>query len=237
MKKLKIIAIILLMPLGLFAQSEDGLISHYNQYYHQMKRQADVQGIINALTHLNILEPNKFRLDTLAYVYASNNQHLQALNTIGIEVNPGDSDLALQIKASSLKAINEPKRAIAQYELLIQRKPSAYLDYEIADLKIQTGDNDGALEHIENGLKTVKDDMNYAFYERQQPYQVPLKAALLHLKALHAFNTNRSDVTAAIAFMDQALEVAPNFNLASLSKQALEARLKETDQNKEPNKQ
>jgi len=232
MKKLILIVALFLIPVGLTAQSQENLIEHYKIYYDQMKRQADVQGIINALTHLNILEPNKFRVDTLAYVYASNNQHLQALNTIGVAVDPGDSDLALQIKASSFKALNEPKRAIAQFELLLKRKPSSYLDYEIADLKIQTGDNSGAIQHIDHGLETVNQEMNYTFYERQQPYQVPLKAALLHLKGLHAFNTNREDVTKAIDFMKQALVEAPNFNLASLSIQALEARSKE-NQNKE----
>jgi tetratricopeptide (TPR) repeat protein len=232
MKKLSIVSLLLLFPLGVFAQSEEGLIRHYENYYEQMKVQGDVQGIINALTHLNVLKPNKFRKDTLAYVYASNNQHLQALNTIGIEEDAADSDLALQIKASSFKAINEPKRAIAQYELLIKRKPSAFLDYEIADLKIQIGDNEGALKHIDNGLQTVTDQMKYAFYERQQPYQVPLKAALLHIKGLHAFNINKEDMATAISYIDQALAIAPNFNLASLSKQALESRLQSVQ--KEP---
>ncbi|NVJ63378.1 MAG: hypothetical protein HWD84_04020 [Flavobacteriaceae bacterium] len=232
MKKLSIVSLLLLFPLGVFAQSEEGLIKHYENYYEQMKVQGDVQGIINALTHLNVLKPNKFRKDTLAYVYASNNQHLQALNTIGIEEDAADSDLALQIKASSFKAINEPKRAIAQYELLIKRKPSAFLDYEIADLKIQIGDNEGALKHIDNGLQTVTDQMKYAFYERQQPYQVPLKAALLHIKGLHAFNINKEDMATAISYIDQALAIAPNFNLASLSKQALESRLQSVQ--KEP---
>lgn len=233
MKKLRILSIVLLFPLGLMAQSGEGLIKHYENYYDQMKTQGDVQGIINALTHLNILKPNKFRKDTLAYVYASNNQHIQALNTIGIEENPGDSDLALQIKASSFKALNDPQRAIAQYELLSKRKPSAFLDYEIADLKIQIGDNEGAIKNIEKGLKTVDDQMMYAFYERQQPYQVPLKAALLHLKGLHTFNIDKQDIASAIDYINQALQIAPNFNLASLSKQALESRLQAEEQKPE----
>jgi hypothetical protein len=74
--------------------------------------------------------------------------------------------------------------------------------------------------------------MKYAFYERQQPYQVPLKAALLHIKGLHAFNINKEDMATAISYIDQALAIAPNFNLASLSKQALESRLQSVQ--KEP---
>ena len=66
--------------------------------------------------------------------------------------------------------------------------------------------------------------MTYAFYERQQPYEVPLKAAFLHLKALTEFNKNKENPDAAIALIDEALAIDPNFNLASLSKQALESR-------------
>ncbi len=66
--------------------------------------------------------------------------------------------------------------------------------------------------------------MKYAFYERQQPYEVSLKAAFLHLKALVQFNKDKENVDAAVAIIDQALAIEPNFNLASLSKQALESR-------------
>ena len=66
--------------------------------------------------------------------------------------------------------------------------------------------------------------MKYAFFERQQPYEVPLKAAFYHLKGLMQYNINKEDVDAAIASIDEALKIEPNFNLASLSKQALESR-------------
>ena len=34
-----------------------------------MQSQADIQGVINALTHLNVLEPSQARKDTLATLY------------------------------------------------------------------------------------------------------------------------------------------------------------------------
>jgi hypothetical protein len=91
-----------------------------------MRKQSDISGIINALTHLNVISPSVERRDTLAYVYANNSQHLQALNTIGIEKNDTDSDLAVQVKAISLKALNQPKRALEQFEVLYSRQPNAY---------------------------------------------------------------------------------------------------------------
>ena len=211
-----------------YSQTSTELQKHFEAYYTEMKKQSDISGIINALTHLNVISPSIERRDTLAYVYANNNQHLQALNTIGIEKNDTDSDLAVQVKAISLKALNQPKRALEQFEVLYSRQPNAYLAYELADLKIQVGDNAGASINIEYGILNATDEMKYAFYERQQPYEVPLKAAFLHLKGLIQYNMNREDIDVAIATIDEALKLDPNFNLASLSKQALESRKAES---------
>ncbi|MEP0302680.1 MAG: hypothetical protein ABJD98_06115, partial [Maribacter dokdonensis] len=104
------------------------------------------------------------------------------------------------------------------------REPNAYLAYELADLKVQTGDNVGAMKHVEYGIANAKDDMKYAFYERQQPYEVPLKAAFIHVKALIQYNMDKTNIDQAIATLDEALAIDPNFNLASLSKQALTSR-------------
>lgn len=223
MKRILIVALLLS---GMFsnAQTSSELQKHYEAFYNAMRMQGDVNGVINALTHLNVLAPNKERLDTLAYIYANNNQHLQALNTIGIEKDSTDSDLAVQVKAISLQSLNQPKRALEQYEILYQRGANPYLAYEMADLKIQTEDSAGALQYINYGIENAQDGMKYAFYERQQPYEVPLEAAFLHLKGLVQYNMDKDNIDTAIATIDQALKMDPNFNLASLSKQALESR-------------
>ena len=223
------------LSLNGLAQTEESLLKHYEAYYNQMRSQGDVRGVINALTHLNVLQPSIERRDTLAYVYSNNNQHMQALNTVGIELNPEDSDLAIQVKAVSLKSLNQPRRALEQFKLMYERAPNPYIAYEIADLKIQIGDSPGALSDIEYGIANSQDDMKYAFYERQQPYEVPLKAAFIHLKGLAQYNIDKSNIDQAIASFDEALKMAPNFNLASLSKQALESRkgAQQTDQKQE----
>ncbi|MEX0313446.1 MAG: hypothetical protein AB3N18_04655 [Allomuricauda sp.] len=223
---MKKIAVLILLFIGFngISQSTNQLADHYKAFYNEMRMQGDVNGVINALTHLNVLAPSKERRDTLAFVYMNSNQHLQALNTIGIEKNSDDSDLAVQVKAVSLKALNQPKRALEHFEVLFSRTPSAYLAYELADLKIQVGDTEGASTNIEYGIANAKDDQKYAFYERQQPYEVPLKAAFHHLKGLVIFNKDKNNIDDAIASIDEALKIDPNFNLASLSKQALESR-------------
>ncbi len=223
MKKITFAILISISFLGT-AQTKTELQNHYEAFYKEMRKQGDINGIINALTHLNVISPSTERKDTLAYVYANDGQHMQALNTIGIEKKSNDSDLAVQVKAISLKALNQPKRAIEQFEVLYNRNQNPYIAYELADLKIQTEDSNGALTYIEYGLANAKDDMKHAFYERQQPYEVSLKAAFYNLKGLVQFNLNKEDIDTALASINEALAIAPNFNLASLTKQALESR-------------
>ena len=207
------------------AQDNKVLIKHYEAYYKQMQKQGDVQGVINALTHLNVLSPNKGRLDTLAVLYMNNNKHIQALNTIGIELNATDSDMAVEVKAISLQVLNQPKRATEQFEELFKRRPSAMIAYELADLKAQLNDDLGATLHITYGIANSKAEVMRTFYETQTPYQVPIKAAFLYLKGLIKFKENNElNIDAAVAIFDEALQVAPNFNLAQISKDALLAR-------------
>jgi tetratricopeptide (TPR) repeat protein len=224
--KMKKIIFVIALSLGFTstAQTKSELQKHYEAFYQQMRMQGDVDGVVNALTHLNLLAPSVQRRDTLAFIYANDEKHMQALNTIGIEKDDSDSDLAVQVKAISLKALNQPKRAVEQFEVLFLRNPNPYIAYELADLKIQTGDPNGATTNIEFGITNATEDMKHAFYERQQPYEASLKAAFLHLKGLVSFNIDKDNIDAALAFIDEALVVDPSFNLASLSKQALEMR-------------
>lgn len=221
MKKL-ILVFVLITGVTLQAQDNASLIKHYETFYKQMKQQGDVQGIITAMTHLNILKPSKERKDTLAYLYANAGKYVQALNTIGIDKVAGDSDLAVEVKAVSLKSLKQPKRALEQYVVLFGRKPNTYVAYEMADLLIQTGDIAGAEEKIEYGITNAKDNEKKGFYESQVPYEVALKAAFVHLKALVNFNKDKkNNIDSAITLLDEALKISPNFNLANISKQAL----------------
>ena len=222
----KILCLLVVMAsMSVTAQTKSELLKHFESYYKQMKTQGDIQGVINAMTHLNVLQPSQQRLDTLAYIYVSEGRNLEALNTVGIDNNPTDSDISTEVKALALKALNQPQRALVFYEVLFQKSPNAYLAYEIADLKTQVNDLAGAKASVDYGLANAKDDMKKAFYESQQPYEVSLKGALTYLKALILFNINKTDnLDQAISLLEQAIAMDPNFNLAQLSKDALVAR-------------
>ena len=224
MKKF-ILPFALIFSLSLTAQTNQDLLSHYKKYYKQMQSQADIQGVINALTHLNILDPSLARKDTLATLYMNEGRHVEALNTIGIEKSDSDSDLAVQVKAFSLKAINDIDQAMVYYEELFKRKPNPFIAYELAEMKIRTGDLMGATRNITFGIANSEGDIVRNFYETQQPYSVPMKAAFTYLKGLVKINEDReNNIDAAIAIMNEALTIAPNFNLAKISIDALNAQ-------------
>ncbi|MEM5563526.1 hypothetical protein WNY78_00350 [Psychroserpens sp. AS72] len=224
MKKI-ILLLAIVTTCNVTAQTKSELLKHFEAYHKEMKGQGDVQGVINAMTHLNVLQPSPQRLDTLAYIYVSEGRNLEALNTIGIDKNANDSDINTEVKAIALKALNQPKRAVVFYEELFKRNANAYLAYEIADLKTQLQDLGGAKASVDYGLTNVKPDMKRAFYESQQPYEVSLKGALTYMKALIVFNMNQNDnLDQAIGLLDEAIALDANFNLAKISKDALVAR-------------
>ena len=221
MKKLSVVLLLLLVTSS-YAQSNADLLKHFEAYYAQMKSQGDVQGVINGLTHLTLLEPSQAKKDTLALIYMSEDMYVQALNTIGIENNAGDSEIAIEVKAVSLKALNENERSLVFFEKLFNRNPSVSVAYELAETYIQLGQLEQASTYVTYGIENSTDKMGKTFYEMQQPYQVPLKAAFVYLKALIKFNENKTaNIDAAAAIFDEALILAPNFNLAQLSKNAI----------------
>ena len=217
--------VILIFTVSLQAQESKNLLDHYSKYYKQMQSQGDIQGVINALTHLNIIDPKEKRKDTLAVLYMNEGRFIQALNTIGVESLDSDSDMAVEVKAISLQSLNEIERALPHYEELFKRKPNPYIAYELADIKIQLNDFLGALKHITFGIANSNDDIYRNYYDTQTQYQVPMKAAFIYLKGLLTFKENKDkNIDKAIALMDEALKLAPNFTLAKISIDALNAQ-------------
>ena len=76
MKRLFVLSLFL-TSLTLSAQNND-LVSHFEAYYKQMKSQGDIQGMINGLTHLNVLNPSQATRDTLGFIYMREGMHMQA---------------------------------------------------------------------------------------------------------------------------------------------------------------
>ena len=227
MKKI-VLLLIAMVSLSAVAQTKTELVKHFEAYYKQMKNQGDMQGIINAMTHLDVIAPTQARKDTLAYIYLSEGRNLEALNTIGIEKNATDSDMNVEVKAIALKALNQPERSLEHYNELFKRQPNAYIAYEIAELNVQLNDLVAAKTKVEYGLTNVQADMKRTFYEMQQPYQTSLKAAFLYLKAMINFNEDKvANVGSSLVILNHALVEDPNFNMAKITKDALLSLQKE----------
>ncbi|WP_242130829.1 hypothetical protein [Aestuariivivens marinum] len=221
MKRL-LLLIVMVGALHVNAQSTPDLLKHFEAYYTQMRAQGDIQGIINAMTHLNVLAPSQARKDTLAYIYMSEGQHVQALNTIGIDKVTTDSDIAVEVKAISLKAVKQPQLAVGHFEEMFKRTPSALIAYELAELNLQLKNLTDAEKHINYGLANSKVEETKAFYETQTPYQVSLKSAFMYLNALLTYNKDpKGNIDAAVDILDATLKASPNFNLVNLSKSEL----------------
>ncbi|UNZ00067.1 hypothetical protein MQE36_06915 [Zhouia spongiae] len=207
--------------LSVTAQSNSGLKAHYEAYYKQMKKQGDMRGAINALTHLNVLAPDQARIDTLAYYYANSGQNLQAIKLLGAEKDTQASDLAVEVKAAALKAANQPQLAVQQYDILFGRKADVYLAYELLDLNLQIGKTAEAKTYLDYGITHAKDDEMLPFYQSNPPYQVPIKAAFMYQKGLYQYNEDKTQIDTAIATIDEAITMAPNFSLAKQIKELL----------------
>lgn len=185
------------------------------------------------MTHLNVIAPSQARKDTLAYIYMSEGLNLQALNTIGIDRIIDDSDIAVEVKAVALKAVNQPKLAVLQFEEMFKRKPNALIAYELAEINLQLKQLEEANKHITYGLANANAEEKKAFYETQTPYQVPLKSAFMYLNALLEYNKDpKVNIDAAVDILDATLKTAPNFNLVNISKNEL-LRQKQALQNQE----
>jgi hypothetical protein len=59
----------------------------------------------------------------------------------------------------------------------------------------------------------------------QSPYQVPLMAGFMYLKAIAKFTENtETNHDAALAILNETLELAPNFNLATIAVRAIQGQ-------------
>jgi len=229
---MKKILVLLIVAFGfqMQAQTNADLLKHYEAYYKQMRLQGDVQGIINAMTHLNVIAPSEARQDTLAYIYMSEGKYMQALNTIGAVKMSTDSDIAVEVKAVSLKAVKRPDLAIEHFEEMFKREESALIAYELAELNMQANKVDEVQKYIDFGLANSTADMKKAFYETKPAYEVPLKSAFMYLNALSLYNKDKKgNIDAVIDILDATLKEAPNFNLVQLTKTEL-LRQKEANQ-------
>jgi len=193
------------------------MTTHYQKYYQLMLENSDVDGAIESLNHLLILNPSQGKKDTLSALYLQNKQPFLAIKTLG----DSNSVLALRTKANAFKNLKNLKKAIEAYEELIKKTKQVMDVYELAQLQFQLQRFAEAKQSVNLGLKLAKNEKVKIFIKAKSYIETPIKAALLNILGLIAYNLDKNDTTKAIQYLDEALKIDPEFVLALENKKAI----------------
>jgi tetratricopeptide (TPR) repeat protein len=196
---------------------DTALTKHYEKYYKMMLTNNDLDGAIEGLSHLIVLAPTEAKKDTLAFMYLQANKPMQALSVVG----ESSSELALKTKAISFKTINNPKKAIENYETLIQKNNSVLDAYELAQLQFSIQRFGEAKATINYGLKNSKEEKVRIFVKGNSYIETPVKAAFLNILGLIEYNLDKENTAKVISIFDEALKLDPNFVLAIENKKGV----------------
>ncbi|NQY27898.1 MAG: hypothetical protein HRT69_00330 [Flavobacteriaceae bacterium] len=200
--------------------TDTALTNHYQKYYKMMLENNDLDGAIEGLSHLIVLAPSQTKKDTLGYMYLQANKPMQAIKVVGNST----SNLALKTKAIGFKNLNNPKKAIENYEALIQKNNSVLDAYELAQLQFSIQRFGEARATINYGLQNSKDEKVRIFIKGNSYLETPIKAAFLNILGLIEYNLDKSNIDKALAIFDESLKIDPQFVLALENKKGLLAQ-------------
>jgi tetratricopeptide (TPR) repeat protein len=194
-----------------------GAINNYKKLFDKSMNSKDFSTAIVA-AQLILVEDSTLLLyaDTLPELYAATN-NIMACNdatAAAIKRNP-TSERLLLIKALCAEQIGDVAEQMSTYNQLysINKKPE-YL-YRITAAHFGTGN----FKAVENNLKeldqlalTTKDSIDFMISESEKQ-KVPLKAALLNMRAIMAAQKDR-DMASAKKYFEAAIREFPDFIVA-----------------------
>ena len=188
---------------------------HKKEVYRAAMQNGDYNVATQAIYDIIATQPTQTAWkDSLALLYLQKKNYPQAL-LIGekqLENNPNDT-LMLKVLALSYKAVGNSKKSLEAYEKLYPLTKDVYHLYEIASTQYSMTRLQECLLtakelHAHEDLKEASINLNF----NQQNQTVPLKAAVYNIQGVIAKDLDRQ--TEARAFFEEALKVAPEFELA-----------------------
>ncbi|NQY07243.1 MAG: hypothetical protein HRT68_13895 [Flavobacteriaceae bacterium] len=197
------------------------MVKHYTKFYKEMIQKRDLTSAIIGLNHLLVLEPeNTARKDTLGLLYYTVDNPPLAIATLA----NSESELGLRTKALAFKKVNNIKESINNYEVLLKKYYSVMDAYELAQLQYSVQNFGDTKITINQALKVAKDEKVQIIVAKNSYIETPITAAFLNILGLMEYNNNVANADNAIAILDQALQIDPEFVLAIENKKAILAK-------------
>lgn len=223
MKKIIVIILLFITASEGFSQETktqenraSSVVFHYSQMYQRALRYNDINVAKNALYNLVSLYPNNDSLlYSLSVLYFQTQQYASAALTSRdvLSLNPNHIG-ALEVSAFSFEQIGAKEKAIEAYEKLYLQSDDYQSLYKLAFLQYELGRFNEALTNADillNRKETPELTVTYTGANNEQK-EYPIQAALFNLKGLIAKSKNETEE--ARKFFNQALEIAPEFEMA-----------------------
>jgi tetratricopeptide (TPR) repeat protein len=217
MKKIILSICVIASLASCYNKTESNLKNNYKKLFDKSMNSKDFQTAIVAAQLLLIEDSTQFVYsDTLPELYAATN-NIMACNDAAeaaLKRNP-KSERLLLIKALCAEQMGKVDEQMSLYNQLyaINKKPE-YL-YRITAAHFGAGN----FEAVDNNIKeldelalTSKDSIDFMLSESEKQ-KVPLKAALLNMKAVMAVQKDR-DVVKAKKYFEAAIREYPDFIVA-----------------------
>lgn len=176
-----------------------------------------------ALYNMISMNPsNDNLLDSLAVFYFDYGQYASAaIVSKELQTRNPDNILAYELAAASFESLNIKDRALDEYESLFLKNNNSFTLYKIAFLQFELERYNESLTSADILLRRKEAEEQKILFNKTDKTQqeVPMKAALFNLKGI--IYKEQGETDKADDFFDQAIEVAPDFELAQLNKKAL----------------
>ncbi|MEM8565309.1 MAG: hypothetical protein AAGF85_02530 [Bacteroidota bacterium] len=198
--------------------------SHYARTYQAAIRYNDYNVAKHALYNMLVENPqNDSILYSLSLLYIQGQQYASAVLSANdiLSIKPNHTG-ALEIAAISYENLGIKDKALTSYETLYLNTEDYNTLYKMAFLQYDLAKYTGSKTNVDILLGKKESEELKSLYTlaNNEQKEFPIKVSLLTLKGM--IDAANGDKTSAMKFFDEALALAPDFELAKGQKAELE---------------